>query len=168
MRTVCGRPRLGTIHDLLAQPVILGGAGRFGREREDRLLIGRALLQADALSYHGLEYFAAKYLVDLRSNVSSERGALVVHRDHDAQNTQVRIRARAHLLDRFQQVVGAFQREVRRLNRNQEMRGGYQRVDGKEPRRGGAVDHDFRILREDRVEPILEPEVRVELAYQLR
>src|SRR6476659_6347152 len=99
MRTVCGRPRLGTIHDLLAQPVILGGAGRFGRKGEDRLLVGRALLQADTLGYHGLEYLVAEDFVDLRTDIAAERGAFVVHRDDDAKDSEIRIGPRANLFD---------------------------------------------------------------------
>src|SRR2546425_13231775 len=54
MRTVWGRPKrrvrgLDTFDDLLAEAVVLVGAARLGSEREDALLVGRALLEADAL-----------------------------------------------------------------------------------------------------------------------
>src|SRR4026209_114448 len=116
MRTVCGRPRLGPIDVLLAQPVILGGAGRFGRKGEDRLLVGGALLQADTLGYHGLEYLTAENFVDLRSDIAAERGALVVHGDDDAEDSQIGIGPRANLLDGLEQIVGAFERKIRRLD----------------------------------------------------
>ena len=78
-----------------------------------------------------------------------ERRALVVHRDDDAQNPQRGIRARAHLLDRLEQVVGALEREVRRLNRDEQMRGRHQRVDRQQAERRRAVDDNVRIFPPD-------------------
>src|SRR5437899_7521127 len=117
MASVTGSPRLGTIDDLLAQTVVLARAGRVRREGEDRLLVGRALLEPHALGDHGLEDFPAEYLLNLRPDVARERRPLVVHRDHHAENPQRRVRPRADLLDRLEEVVGPLEREVRRLSR---------------------------------------------------
>src|SRR5438128_1183984 len=76
-------------------------------------------------------------------------------------------RSRAHLLDRLEQVVGAFEREVRRLDWNQQMRGCDQRVHRQQSQRRRAVDHDVRILLADRLQLVLEAEVRVHLPDQL-
>src|SRR4029079_8910440 len=92
MRVVSGSPRLGTINALLAETVILAGAGRLRRVRENRFLVRRALLEPDALGDHGLENLAAKDLLDLARDILRQRVALVVHRDHDAENLQRRIR----------------------------------------------------------------------------
>src|SRR3954465_11968046 len=161
MCTVCGRPRLGTVHDLLAQSVILGGAGRFWREGEDRLLIGGALLQADALGYHRLEYLAAKHLVDLRPDIAAERRPLVVHGDDDSENLERGIGARTNFFNRLEQIVRAFEREVRRLDWNEQMRRGDERVHRQQSQRRRAVDDDVGIVGPNWLEPIFQPEMRV-------
>ena len=71
-----------------------------------------------------------------------QRGALVVHGDDDAEDLELGVRALPHLLDGLEQVVGAFEREVRRLDRDQQMRRGDQRVDGQQAERRRAIDHD--------------------------
>ena len=139
-----GNPRLGTIDDLLAQPVVLGRAGRIGREREDRFLVGRALLEPDALGDHRLEHLPAEHLLNLRPDVARQRRPLVVHRDDHAQDAQRRVGPRPHLLDRLEQVVGALEREVRRLDRDQQVRRRDQRVHRQQPERRRAVDDDVR------------------------
>src|SRR6478672_10482141 len=61
--TRTGRPRLrmgsragsDTAQNLLGKTVVLIGSGRARREGEDRLAVGRAFLQADALGDHRLE-----------------------------------------------------------------------------------------------------------------
>ena len=50
------------------------------------------------------------------------------------------------LLDRLEQVVGALEREVRRLDRNQQVRRRDQRVDRQQAERRRAVDDDVRVL----------------------
>src|SRR5216684_676781 len=99
MEMVSGNPRLGTIDDLLAQPVILSRPGRIRSECEDRLFVGRALLEANAFSDDRLEYFAAEHLLNLRADVAGQRRPLVVHRDHDPENSERGVRTSAHLLD---------------------------------------------------------------------
>src|SRR3954463_3264378 len=168
MRTVSGSPRLGTVHDLLTQAVVLGGSARIRRERENRFLVGRALFEPHTLGNDGVENLAAEHLVDLRTNVARERGPLVVHGDDDAENLQARIRPGANLLDRLQQIVRALEREIRRLDRNEEVRRGDERVHGEQAERRRTVDDDIRVLRLDRLEAILQPEMRIELAHELR
>src|SRR4030095_2365192 len=119
MRSVSGSPRFDTLDDLLAQAVVIGGAARLGRKREDRFLVRRALLQAHALADHGLEHLSAEYLLDLLADVPRQRGPLVVHGDYHAENTQRRIRPLPHFLDRLEQIVSALEREIRRLNRDE-------------------------------------------------
>src|SRR5262245_25759825 len=121
MRMVSGSPRLGTVDHLFAKHVVLARAGRVWRESENRYLVGGALLEPDALRNRGPEHLGAKHLGDLFADVSGERGSAVVHRDDDAQDLQAGVGARANLLDGLEQIVGALQREVRRLNGDQEV-----------------------------------------------
>src|SRR6476646_8694911 len=102
-----GRPRLGTVDDLLTEPVVLGRARRLGRKGEYRFLVGGALLEAYALGDHRLEYFPAKHFLNLRADVARQGGPLVFHHTAAPENAQRRIGARPDLLNRFEQVVGA-------------------------------------------------------------
>src|SRR6476469_3185049 len=99
MRTVSGKPRLGTIHDLLTQAVILRRPAGLRREREDRLLVRRALLEPYALGDDGLEHFRPEHLVYLRADVPGQGRPLVVHGDHYAEDVQVRVGPAPHFLD---------------------------------------------------------------------
>src|SRR5690606_20240671 len=103
MRNVSGRPRLATLDYLFRQTVVLGRAARVGREGEYGLPVGGALLQAYALADDGPEYLVAEHLLDLLTNVAAERRPLVVHRNHDAQQAEFRIRTLLHLLDGLEQ-----------------------------------------------------------------
>src|SRR6185295_1475432 len=114
-----GSPRLDTIHDLLTEPVVLSRARGVRRELENRFLVRRALFEAHTLRNHGSKYLLAEHLVDLRTDIPRECRALVVHRDHDAQNSKRRIRSGAHLLNRLEQVVRTLEREIGRLNWDQ-------------------------------------------------
>ena len=98
----------------------------------------------------------------------ARRRPLVVHRDDDAKDAQARIRTLTNLLDGLEQVVGAFEREVRRLDRNQQVRRGHQRVDRQQPERRRAVDDDVGILPLQLIDLVLQPEVRVHLPHQPR
>src|SRR5438445_8345649 len=94
MRSVSGRPirrGLDTFDDLLAEAVVLVRSGGLRREREDGLLVRRALLEPDALADRGAEHAVAEDLADGLLHVARERGALVVQRDHGSQQLQVRV-----------------------------------------------------------------------------
>src|SRR5438128_5031634 len=114
MRTVSGSPKrrgrgLDTFDDLLAEAVVLVGAARLGSEGEDALLVGRALLEADALRDGRPEDAVAEDVGDRLAHVARERRSLVVESDHRAQKLQVRVGPGADLLHRLQQVIGAFE-----------------------------------------------------------
>src|SRR5687767_3053538 len=142
MRRVSGSPRLGTIDDLLTQAVVLGRAGGIRREAKDGFAVGRAFLEPNALADHGAKYFVAEYLPDLFLDVAGQRGPFVVHRDHDAEDLELGVRALPDLFDGLEQIVGALEREVRGLDRDQQVRRGDQRVDGQQTERRRAVDDD--------------------------
>ena len=76
------------------------------------------------------------------------------------------IRPLPDLLDRLQQVVGALQRKVRGLDRNQQMGGSHQRVHRQETQRGWTVDDDMTVLPIELFDLVLQPEMRVELTHQ--
>src|SRR5256885_1917709 len=104
MRRVSGRPirrGLDTFDVLLAEAVVLVGSAGLRREGEDRLLVGRTLFEANALADRGAEHAVAEDVGDRLLHVARERRALVVQRDHRAQQLQVRIWTRADLVDRL-------------------------------------------------------------------
>ena len=103
-------------------------------------------------------------------DVFSERRALVVKRDHDAQELEVRIRPALDLLDRFEEVVCPLEREVRGLDRNQDVRRSDERVHRDHAERGRRVDEDRVVLPRlaHDLELVLQPEVPVELTEELR
>jgi hypothetical protein len=110
MRRLVGRPMrrgLDTFDDLLAKTVVLEGARRLRGEGEDRLLVGRALLQPDALRDDRLENAVPEHLADGLLDVARQRRAAVVERDDRAEQLEVRVRASPDLVDGLQQVVGA-------------------------------------------------------------
>src|SRR5215467_10514647 len=77
-----GRPRrLDTGKHLLGQGVVLGRAARARREREDRFLVGGALLEADALGDRRLEDLLPEDPGDLLVDVLAQDGPLVVKGD---------------------------------------------------------------------------------------
>src|SRR5664280_2975596 len=102
----------------------------YKRQCEDGFSIRGRFLQPNGLRDRRLEELSLEDLVDLALDVFSERRALVVKRDHDAQNLEVRIRPVFYLLDRLEKVVSALEREVRGLNRNQDVRRSDERVHG--------------------------------------
>ena len=81
---------------------------------------------------------------------------------------QLWIRPRFHLLDRFQQVIRSFEREIGRLNRNQHVTGRDQRVYSYQAERRRRVDHDHFILLLQRLHSIFQTEWRVKIAHQFR
>ena len=60
------------------------------------------------------------------------------------EHPQAGVRAAPHLLDRLEQVVGALEREIRRLDRDQQVRRRHQRIDRQQPERRRTVDDDVR------------------------
>src|SRR5437867_636298 len=83
MRTVSGSPNrrglgLDTFDDLLAEAVVLVGAARLRSEGEDALLVGRALLEADALRDGRPEDAVAEDVGDRLAHIARERRSLVV------------------------------------------------------------------------------------------
>src|SRR6185503_6871129 len=115
MRSVSGNPRLGTIDDLLTQAVVLGRAGRVWREGENRFAVRRAFLQAHALADDGAEDLVAENFSNLILDVPGQGRALVVHGDDHAKDLEFGVRTLPDFFDGLEQVVGAFEREVRRL-----------------------------------------------------
>src|SRR5687768_2348919 len=108
MRSASGRPMrrgLDTFHDLLAEAVVLVRSAGLGREGEDRLLVGRALFEPDALGDGGAEEAVSEHVGDRLVHVARKRGPLVVEGDHRAQELQLGVRTRADLVHGFQQVV---------------------------------------------------------------
>ena len=128
----------------------------------------RTLFEPDALADGRAEHAAAEDLRDGLLHIAGQGRALVVQRDHRAQQLEVGIGPRPDLFDRLQEVVGALEREVARLDRDQQVGGRDQRVDGDETERGRRVDHDELVSIGHEVEAILQPEVRVDLADELR
>src|SRR6185436_14110965 len=127
MRIVSGRPRrwgLDTFDHLLAELVVLVRAARLWSEREDGLLVRGTFLEANALGDRGVEHAIAEDLADRLLHVARERRTAIVQRDHRTQQFEIGIRTRANLLDRLEQIVRAFEREVARLDRNQKVRRG--------------------------------------------
>src|SRR5262245_18688523 len=125
MRIASGRPRrlgLDTFDDLLAELVVLVGATRLGGEREDGLAMRRAFLEPDALRDRRLQDAIAEDLAHGLVDVLRQCGPLVVERDDRSEQLQLRIRPRADAIDRFEQIVGALEREVARLHWDQEVR----------------------------------------------
>src|SRR5262249_42694589 len=73
MRSDSGCPprlMLDTFDHLLAQTIVLVGAARLRREGEDRLLVGGALLEADALADRRVEDAVAEDLANGLLNVT--------------------------------------------------------------------------------------------------
>src|SRR6266850_1916199 len=136
IRRSVGRPRgLDTADDLLAEAIVVERAARVRREGEDRFLVGGTLLEPDALRDHRVEDLLAEDFRDLLPDVPSKDRSLVVERDHDSEDLQFGIGPGFHLLHRLEKVVGAFERKVGALNRNQEMGRRDERVDGEEAER---------------------------------
>src|SRR6185437_10336064 len=91
-----------------------------------------------------------------------------MQRDEHAEQLEIRIRTRFDFLVRLQQIVRAFECEVRRLDRNQHVRSRDEGVDRDQTKRRRRVDHDHFVLLPERLETILQPERRVEIADELR
>ena len=156
------------MQDLLRQLSVLFRSGRIRRVGEDRFLVRRALFQTDVLADDGLEDFVAENLVHLLLNIARQVGALVEERNHDAQQLELGIGPGAHALERFQQIVGSFQRVIAGLNRDQQVRGGHQGVHRHDAEGGRRVNEDHVEVFAHRRQHVLEAERRVKLAHQIR
>src|SRR4029453_36209 len=109
---------------------------RLRREGEDRLLVSRAFLETNALADRRVEDAVAEDVTDGLLNVTRQGRALVVERYHRAEELQLRVGASADLVDCLEKIVGAFQREVARLNRDEQVRRSHQRIDRDEAQGG--------------------------------
>jgi hypothetical protein len=76
------------------------------------------------------------------------------------------IGAAPDLLDRLEQVIRPLQREIRRLDRDQEVRRGDERIDRQEPECRRCVDDDVLEVVNDALESILQPEVAVDVPQE--
>src|SRR6202035_1422450 len=103
--TCIGKPRFlemsDTAQDLLRQPVVLVGSCRPRSEGEDRLPVGRALFEADALGDDGLEHLDPEDPLNLLVDVLGEQRPLVIERDQRPQDLELRIGADLDLVDRL-------------------------------------------------------------------
>src|SRR5262249_50671462 len=93
MRASTGSPRflLDTGKHLLRQGVVLRGSRGARREGEDRLAVGRTLLQPDALGDRRLEDAVPEDRGNLVEDVLADDRPLVVQSDHDAEDSQRRV-----------------------------------------------------------------------------
>src|SRR5215218_6796462 len=105
MRTPAGSPLLDTSHHLFAKFCVLERPRRLGRKAEYRLPVGGRLFQPHALRYDRLEHLRSEDVSYLLVNLSRERRALIKKGYDDAQNTQVRVRARLYFLNGLKQIV---------------------------------------------------------------
>ena len=137
------------------------------REGEDRFLVSRRLFQTHALGNHGIEKLRPEDATDLLEDFFSQRRALVVQRDDDAQDAQARVGPRLDLVDRLEQVVGALEGEVGRLDRDQDVRRGDHRVDRDHPERGRGVDEHGVVGVTDFLDLVAQAEMPVDLAREL-
>src|SRR5512145_878145 len=102
MRCVWGSPirrTLDTRDDLLTQAVVLVGSTGLGRKGEDRFLVGRALLEADALGDGRLEDSVSEDIRDSPLDVSGKSRSLVVESNDGSKKLELRIRTGADLVD---------------------------------------------------------------------
>ena len=93
--------------------------------------------------------------------------ALIVKRDHHAQHFQRRIGPRPDSFVGLQQVVGALDGKVSRLDGHDEVRRRYHRIHRQNPQRGRRIDDHVIVIFERGRERILQLEGSVELARQL-
>src|SRR5579872_330099 len=141
--SVTGNPiRFDTLDDLLRKLLIFFRASRFRREGENGFLVCRTFLEPDVLADARLEKRVAEDGADLFMRVARDIRATVKKSDDDAEDFQVWIRTRANAGIGFEQIVGAFDGEVRRLNGHEQMRGRDQGVDRQDAKRGRRIHDD--------------------------
>ena len=70
-------------------------------------------------------------------------------------------------LDRLEKIVGSFQREVARLDRDQDVRCGHHGIDRDDAQRRGCVDDDELVASPNPLDLVLEPVIAIQLPQQL-
>src|SRR5207245_9262024 len=115
--SVTGNPILfDTLNDLQGKLSVFLSAGRLRREGEDGLLIGGTFLQAHVFTNPRFEQDRAKHRTNLLVRIAGAVRALIVKRDHHAENLQRGIRARAAAFIGLAPVAGPLEGEVSRLH----------------------------------------------------
>src|SRR5213593_795071 len=95
-----GSPRcLDTSDYLFREFVVLKRAARVGGETKDRLLVRRALLEANAPGDDRPEDLGAEHFLDMVSDIPAEDGALVMDGYHHTEEFEVRVRASLDFLN---------------------------------------------------------------------
>src|SRR5687768_11983407 len=122
-----GRPLLDTAHHLFTKFCVFNGARRLRRKSKNGFFVSRRFFQSYTLGYDSLEQFWPEHSLNLVEHFSRQRGPLVVQRDQHSYDLQVGIGPSFHFLDRIEQIVGALEGKVRRLNWYQYITGGNQR-----------------------------------------
>src|SRR2546425_4644813 len=108
-----GNPLLDTAQYLFTKFCILQGAGRLRRKGKNGLFVGRRLFKPDTLGNHCFKQLWSKDALNLLVYFASQSRSLVVKRYEHSEQLQIWIWPGFYFLDRFQKIVGAFQREVR-------------------------------------------------------
>ena len=89
--------------------------------------------------------------------------SVITHAEH----FELRIGPRANPLVGLEQIVRALDREVRGLNRHEQVRRGHHGVHGENAQRRRRVDNDVVVVLQDRRNRVLELERRVKLPGKL-
>jgi hypothetical protein len=136
MVMAAGSPDLlifATLDDLLRDLLVLDGPDGMGSISEYGFLVSRAFLELDALGDNGFENKTAENLTDPFDDVSRDVSALVVKGDQDAEDLEVGVSHLFDFVNRLQKVVGSLEAKIGRLDRNQNMGGGDERVERDQP-----------------------------------
>ncbi len=108
----------------------------------------------------------------VRCDLFGKRGALVVHRQHDALDLQRRIEVLLHGFDRLQKLRQTFEREELRLQRHEHGVRCGERVDGEDVQRGRAIDQHVIVagallFRAERGERVAQAMLRAKRRHEL-
>src|SRR6185437_2817079 len=117
-------------------------ASRFWRERENGFLVRRAFLEPDVLADARLEKRVAEDSANLFMRVARDIRAAVKKSDDHAEDFQIWIRTGANARIGFQEIVGAFDGEVGRLDGHEQVSGCDQGVDRQDAERGRRIHDD--------------------------
>src|SRR5215218_4187289 len=156
-----------TAQDLLGKAVVLVGSRGSRGEREDRLAVGRALFQADALGDHRIEYLGSEHVLDLLVDVLCEQRPFVVHGNEGAQDLELRVGPHLDLVNGFQEVIRPLQGEVAGLDWDQDVSRRDQGIHRDDAQGWGRVDDDVVVLLLDGLELVLQAKVTVQLSDKL-
>ena len=113
--------------------------------------------QTDIARDHGAEDAVRKIAVQFVKDVVGELVTLVVHGDERAQHAQSWIQIFPHQGNRFHESSQPFERIILRLHGNEHLVRTHQRIDGKQPERGRAVNDDVIKLMPGLLKRIAEP-----------